>query len=475
MSKPTAPELKAPPYSMEAEMSVIGSMLIDKQAVEFAMEKLTSDSFYDEKTRTAFRAMTEMQKDGKTIDIVTLADELKRQSLLEKVGNAEFLTETMNMVPTAAHIEAYVRIVTEMETLRGLVDAAIEISQKCYLRFDEPEEILDFAEKKVFAIAERQLKQGIEPVQPAVTEMMDLVEHLYEKKRPIGGLTTGFYKLDKCTTGFQPGNFIVLAARPGMGKTAFALNILDHVTVVKKTPALFYSLEMTKQEIMFRMVSARANVNLGRLRTGFFLKEQWGPLTKSFEEIYEAPLYFDFSGAGSSILTLRASARRLASKLRSEGKQLGFIVIDYLQLMHGSGKRSDNRQQEVAEISRGLKGLALDLQVPVMALSQLNRSPEEHGRGGRPQLAHLRESGNIEADADIVMFIWREALYKKAEAVSDELMREAKLLIAKHRNGPTGDIELNFIKECVKFTSVDKTLQDTAERQEVEQNASSES
>ncbi len=447
-------DLKVPPYSIEAEMAVLGCMLIEKDALEQALEMLHPESFYDDRHAKLFGAIKDMSGNNSAIDIVTLVDALKKNGSLEAVGGTDYLTEVMNVVPTAAHVEAYARIVQQKEILRALINTSTNVVSSCYRQDEEPGFLLDSAEQAIYKIADRlNNKKGLLPLSEMLGETIEHLETLHQKKAAVTGVPTGFTKFDTMTSGFQPGNLIILAARPGMGKTSMALDIALHAGVHKKIPTIIYSLEMSQQEIVMRLLSALAMVPLQKLRTGFFRKEDWPVLTRKAEVLSESPIYLDHSSSGVSIMTLRATARRLAAQLRSKGTPLGLIVIDYLQLMQGSRRTPESRQTEIAEISRSLKGLALDLKVPIIALSQLNRSTEEHGRDGKPQLSHLRESGAIEQDADLVGFIYREGMYKKDP--DPETQRRAKLIIAKQRNGPLGEVDLVFIGECARFQNLE--------------------
>lgn len=450
---------KAPPHSLEAEMAVLGCMMIEKEALELAAERLVPGSFYAPKNGKLFEIFLEMARAEKTVDILTVAAELRQREMLVEIGGADYLARMIEEVPTAAHIEDYVRMVREEETLRSLVTASTRIIQRCHAREEEPREILDIAEKEIFDVADREVRQGVQPIAAMIPELQGNIEKLYENKRSITGIPTGFRYFDQLTTGLQPGNLVMLAARPGVGKTALALNIVKHVAVDRNIPTIFYSLEMSQHEIGMRLVSLMADVHLQRIRTGFLKNEEMPIVNNAMEELYNSQIFLDFSSSGLTAMSLRGSARRVAGRLRKDGKKLGLIVIDYIQLMRGSGtRRGENRQAEVSEISRSVKSLAMELNIPILALSQLNRSTEERGRDGRPQLADLRESGSLEQDSDLVAFIWREAMYKKDPP--EDLLRKAKLIIAKQRNGPTGDVHLTFLKEYARFVDAELNQQE---------------
>ncbi len=440
--------LKVQPYSADAEQAVLGCMLIDKEAIEVAIESLSEDNFFIDNNRKLFAIMKEMVLANKTVDVITLSDELNKRELMASFGGAEYLTNAVNSVPTTAHLTDYIRIVREKDTLRNLINAATKVVGDCYKQDEDPELLLDNAERLIYSIADQKRKTGLTHVADMLHGMIDQFEALHQNKQSITGVPTGFKKFDEMTAGFHPGNLIILAARPGVGKTAFALNIALHCAVKNKLPVAFFSLEMSQQEIGMRLFSAVTNISLSKLRTGFFDKSAWPMITRKAEVLSESPIYLDSSSA-VSIMSLRSSARRLASQLKAKGTPLSMIMIDYLQLMQGSRKNPENRQTEISEISRSLKGLAQDLRIPIVALSQLNRSTEERGREGKPQLSNLRESGAIEQDADLVAFIYREAMYKN-EPTPEEMGR-AKLIIAKQRNGPQGEVDLTFVRECARF------------------------
>ncbi len=441
-------DLKVPPYSAEAELAVIGCMMIDKESLETALESLTESTFYLDKNAKTFSILKEMALNNKAVDVITLTDELSKRELLSSFGGAEYFTEAVNSVPTTAHLNDYIRIVKEKNILRNLINAATKVVGDCYKQGDDPQMLLDNAEKLIYSISDQQKRLGLTHVADMLHGMIDRFEMLHQNKQAVTGVPTGFKKFDELTAGLHPGNLVILAARPGVGKTAFALNIAINCAVKKKYPVAIFSLEMSQQEIGMRLFSAVTNISLSNLRTGFFQKSEWPMITRKAEVLSDSPIYLDSSSA-VSILTLRSSARRLASQLKAKGTPLALIIIDYLQLMQGSRKNPENRQTEISEISRSLKGLAQDLALPILALSQLNRSTEERGREGKPQLSNLRESGAIEQDADLVAFIYREAMYKTEPAPED--LGKAKLIIAKQRNGPQGEIDLTFIRECARF------------------------
>ncbi|OGR84581.1 MAG: replicative DNA helicase [Elusimicrobia bacterium RIFCSPLOWO2_01_FULL_54_10] len=441
-------DLKVPPYSEDAERAVLGCMLIDKESLETAVESLTDQNFYCGPNGKIFSIMKDMVLASKVVDVITLSDELSKRELLDTIGGADYLTQAINAVPTAAHINDYIRIVKEKDILRNLINAASKVVGDCYKTTDDPDRLLDEAERLIYSIADQKRSSTMTPLSDMLHGMIDHLEALHRREQMVTGVPTGFKKFDELTSGLQPGNLIILAARPGVGKTALALNIALHCSIARKLPVVIFSLEMSQQEIGMRLFSSVTNIPLGKLRTGFFKKSDWPMITRKAEVLSDSPIHLDTSSE-LTVFNIRSATRRLARRLKAKGTPLALVIIDYLQLMSGSRKSPESRQTEIAEISRSLKGLARDLNVPVLALSQLNRSPEERGREGRPQLSHLRESGAIEQDADLVAFIYREGMYKTDRTPED--MRRAKLIIAKQRNGPQGDIDLTFVDECARF------------------------
>lgn len=454
MRKITQPgDLRVPPHSTEAENAVIGCMLIEKNSMEYALEILNGDEFYSDPHKIVFNVIREIHAKGGVVDVMTVGEVLRTRDILGKIGGAEFMIETMNSAPSAAHIEAYVRIVRDRWQLRELMNATMEIQADIYADPDDVAEILDASEKRIYAIADKGDKKGIRHIKETMMEMGDHIDKLKLEKRAVTGIPTGFKRFDELTSGLQKANFCILAARPGVGKTSLALNIITHVGMTLKKPVAFYSLEMSQQEIGYRLVSIVSGVPLRKITTGFFDESMARKITEAREKLYDSPIYLDHSVSAVSAMSLRASARRLSSQLKSKGAELGLIVIDYLQLMGGSGftRRAESRQQEIAEISRSIKGLAIDLNLPILALSQLNRQVEDHGRSGRPRLSDLRESGSLEQDADLVAFVYREGMGRADKDHDEKDFRETELIIAKQRNGPLGVSRLVFLNELTKF------------------------
>lgn len=431
---------KVPPHSDEAEKSVLGSILIDRDAIVQVSEFLRPEHFYQSKHGDIYRAMIALFEAREPIDLVTLPQKLKSMKLLSGVGGVSYISTLVAGVPSSANVRNYGEIIQAYYTRRRLIadsSAMIEMS------FDEGAEIatiLDSAEQKVFSLSQASLKQGFLPIRNILAESFDRLDELSKKSGTLRGVATGFSDLDNCLAGMQDSNLLILAARPGMGKTALALNIAQFASVVSKVPVGFFSLEMSKEELSDRMLVAQADIDAWRLKTGKLTPTDYEKLSEAMGILAEAPLFIDDS-PGISVLEMRTKARRLKSE-----HNLGLIFVDYLQLV--KGRNLENRVQEVAEISQGLKNLARELKIPVVALSQLSRSIEHRGLGSAPQLSDLRESGSIEQDADVVMFLYRE---------DTEDLSNVKLSVAKHRNGPLRTIDLRFKGERVRFYGTDRT------------------
>ena len=431
---------RVPPQNIDAEMSVLGAMLIKKEAITQAQELLKADDFYREAHRLVYESMLELAADSEPVDLVTLAEALRKKELLEKIGGISFLTQLANYTPTAANLVYHAKIVKEKSELRHLIDAATEIASNAYEATDDVTDIMDDAEKKILAVAGSQATGGFEPIKDIVINAIDHVETIYENKGGLTGIDTGFTDLNNMTSGLQKSDLVLVAARPSMGKTAFTLNIATFAAMHGHTVA-FFSLEMSKEQLVQRMLCSEGGIDSQRLRTGTLGDEDWSNLIATADKVSKAKLFIDDT-AGIGVMELRSKARRLKAE-----HGLDLIVIDYLQLMQGRSKGGDNsRQQEVSEISRSLKALARELDVPVVALSQLSRSVESR-TVKKPMLSDLRESGSLEQDADIVMFLYREDYYDQ----ETERKNITEVIIAKHRNGPIGTIELFFQKEFTKF------------------------
>ncbi len=426
-------DVRIPPHSDEAESSVLGSILIDKDAVISVMEFLRPEHFYNEKNGQIFKAMISLYEERVPIDLITLTEKLKKQKNLSKTGGSTYLTDLVNNVPTSAHVEEYGKIIKDNYTKRELISAAAKVTEKAFDESQEAASVLDRAEQEIFSLSQRYLKQAFMPVKDALAESFDRLDELHKRAGGLRGIPSGFKDMDNLLAGFQASNMVVLASRPGVGKTAFSLNIARHVSVEEKIPVGVFSLEMSKEELVDRLLVKQAEIDAWKLKTGKLEEEDFSRLSEAMGILAEAPLFIDDTPA-ISVLEMRTKARRLQVE---HGLQL--IVVDYLQLVRG--RQLENRVQEVSEISMGLKNLARELKVPVIACSQLSRAVEIRG-GQRPRLADLRESGSIEQDADVVMFLYRE---------DEENLENITLEVSKHRNGPTGIIRLRFVPTRVSF------------------------
>jgi len=442
-SSPTPPGREVP-HSLEAEMSVLGAMLLDKDVIHAVLEKCTADSFYRTPHRLLFDAIVTLADSGTPVDVVTLTDALRREGHLDQVGGAAYLNTLFDYLPTTAHLDSYLDIVQEKALLRQLSNTSTEIVTSCHRPEARAEEVLDDAEKRIFELTQRRLKGAVVPMNVLVHQAMARVENLQKSAGMLTGIGTGFKDLDGMTCGLQPSDLVVLAARPSMGKTAFALNIAEHAAVVDKVPVGIFSLEMSKEQLVMRLLCAHSRVNAQNVRQGFLSQQGLEKLVHGCSALSEAPIYIDDS-PGMSNLEIRAKARIMKAKY-----DIGLIVIDYLQLMHISGSRPDNRQQEVSDMSRSLKALARELEVPVLLLSQLNREAENR-RDHKPMLSDLRESGAIEQDADVVVLLMRPAAYPDLIEARPEDRHLAYLNLAKQRNGPTGERKLVFLEEYTRF------------------------
>lgn len=447
-------EERIPPQAIDAEMAVLGSMLLDSEAVTDALEILTPEHFYKESHQKIFDTIKTLVDRGQAVDIVTLSEELKKKNLLTQLGGELYLTQLVDKVATTAHVKHYAEIVYKKFVVRDLIRTATALVQRCYKEEDdEPQVLIDSAADQIYKLSQKQKLSGFVASKDLAPEVMDLLEKAVQNKSAVQGVPTGLSRFDERTGGFRKSDLIILGARPSQGKTALALNMAHHACVNCGIPVAFFSLEMGRHSIFERMIGAAAQVEIHKLRRGYFDRSKWSDLTREMGRLASAPFYIDDT-SGLSITELRMRARRLASELKKQGKELGLIVIDYLQLIRCGERRMENRQQEVSEISRMLKDLARTLNVPVVALSQLSRKNEDKGRtSNRPQLSDLRESGSIEQDADVVALIHREAYYKPEGPEREAVEREAKLIIAKQRNGPVGDVDLMFIAEYALFTN----------------------
>ena len=431
------------PHSIEAEQSVIGSMLMDREAVIAASEIIIGSDFYQHQYGVMFDAMVELFNEGKPVDLVTLQDRLKEKDVPPEVSSLDFVRDIVTMVPTSANVKSYAQIVHEKAVLRKLIRTTEEIANTCYAGKDPLEDILADTEKQIFNLLQSRSPQDFVPIKQVAINVLEKIEEAYKTQGTVTGVPTGFIDLDYKLSGFQPSDLVLIAARPSMGKTAFVLNVVDHVAVRKGLPCMVFSLEMSKEQLVNRMLSMESNVDAQKLRTGSLTDSDWDAVVEGVGIIGNAKLVIDDT-PGISISELRSKCRKM--KLEHG---LSIVIIDYLQLMSGSGKGgNDNRQQEISEISRSLKALARELHAPVVALSQLSRACETR-TDHRPMLSDLRESGAIEQDADVVMFLYRDDYYNK----DTEHPNEAEVIIAKQRNGPIGTVTLIWKPEYTKFVN----------------------
>jgi replicative DNA helicase len=429
------------PHDIEAERAVLGSILISNEAIYTAIEQIDPDDFYRPQHQRVFRVMQELAKRSEPVDVVTLQSLLSSRGELEGAGGLSGIVELGEAVPTAANVRYYLDIVRKKAMLRRLISAATEIASGAY-ESAEPEETVDAAEKAIFEIAKTKAKQGVTPIAEIVATTFQRIEKLAEERKPITGVSTGLHRLDVTTAGLQPSDLIIVAGRPSMGKTAFSIGMGLHASTVDGKTVAIFSLEMSKESLVTRMLCSDGRIDSARLRGGFLNEDDWPKLARAAGRISEAPIYIDDSGA-LSVLELRAKCRRLAAEAG-----LDLIVVDYLQLMRGS-PGAQSREQEISEISRGLKALAKELDVPVVALSQLNRAVEQRV-DKRPGLADLRESGAIEQDADVIMFVYRDEVYNK----DTEHKGIAEIIVGKQRNGPVGTVRCRFFHEFTRFDSL---------------------
>jgi replicative DNA helicase len=436
------------PHNLEAERALLGSILLDNDSLNSALEILSKEDFYSDAHRVTFESMVALSEKNRTIDLVTLSEELARNGLLEKSGGAGYLAALTDGVPigTMAAVGEYCRIVKEKSTVRRLINASNTVIARCLEGTDDPEVLIDLAQSQVFDIAEQRVTSGFATIREIVKTSFGKIDVLFDRGQRVTGIETGFVDLDNMTSGLQAGELIVVAARPSLGKTALALNIAAYASIEKQKVVGVFSLEMSKESLVIRLLCSEARIDSHKLRTGFSSREDWSRMTAALGRLSEAPLYIEDTPA-LSIMQIRAKARRLKAE-----KGLDMLIVDYLQLVSGQG-RFENRTQEVSYISRSLKSIAKELKVPVLALSQLSRAPEMRP-GQRPQLSDLRESGSIEQDADVVIFIFRERKSAEEQEAGEEFAHggsETRLIIGKQRNGPTGEVPVVFLKPYAKF------------------------
>lgn len=438
---------KTMPHNLEAEQSVLGSMFLSKYAVQKGVESLTSDLFYSDRNAKIFDAMVSLAEKSKPIDLTTVATELEDRKLLKQVGDIEYITEIVNSVPSSANIDEYIKIVEEKAILRRLINEATSIVNDGYNTSEDFNDVLDNAEKKILNVVKTRKGSEFRSIQDVLIKTQSDLERLAQTKNEITGLQTGFYDLDKVTSGLHPNELIIIAARPAMGKTAFALNLATNIALYNNKPVALFNMEMGAEQLAMRMLSSQGQLDGYKLRNGRLENNDWKRVNEAISRLSDTKIFIDDT-PGMTISEIRAKCRRLAS---SESG-LGIVIIDYLQLISGSAKYAGNRQQEVSEISRSLKTLAMELNIPIVALAQLSRTVE--GREDkRPLLSDLRESGSIEQDADIVAFLYRDDYYTKQISI-DENTSKSEFIIAKHRNGPTTTIDLVFKRNTSTFVSM---------------------
>ncbi|MBU1290505.1 MAG: replicative DNA helicase [bacterium] len=440
-----------PPQNISAEQAALGSMFLQEDAILHGVDILRPEDFYKKAHQIIFKCILELFEKSRGVDLVTLTEELNRKNLLEEIGGVTYLTNLINSVPTAANIEHYIKIIEEKSILRNLINNATKIISMGYEEKEDAKILLDKAEHLIFEVSERNLGQSFVPIKEILQDSFEKIENLYHRDEFITGIPSGFDEFDDITTGFQPSELIVIAGRPGMGKTAFCMTIAQYIAVSKNIPVALFSLEMSKSQLVQRMLCSEARVDAHNLRKGRLAESDWPTLSMAAGRLASAPIFIDDT-AGITCLEIKAKARRLKAQ-----HNLGLVIIDYLQLITSSG-RVENRQQEISEISRSLKGLARELNVPIIAVSQLSRAVEQRIER-RPRLSDLRESGAIEQDADLVVFLYREEYYK----TKTEKKGIAEIIISKQRNGPTGQIDLAFIKEYAKFENLARIPEEDSE------------
>lgn len=436
--------LKVPPHNLEAEQAVLGALMLDPQKGSVVFEILRPEDFYRDNHKNIFLVIRDVFERGDPVDLVTVAEELRQNGRLESIGGIGTVSQIASSVPSASNVEYYARIVTEKALLRQLIKMAGYIGEKGYEAGEEAVDLLEEAERLIIDISQRKTKDGFITIRSILLQTFDKIEYLYSNKGNLTGVPSYFKELDRITSGWQPSDLIIVAARPSMGKTAFALNMAQNAAIKSGVKVALFSLEMSKEQLVQRILCSEAMVDQQRVRTGELLDSDWPKLTQAVGPLSEAPIFIDDT-VGISLAELRSKARRLKME-----QGLGLIMIDYLQLMT-IGRRAESRQQEVAQISRGLKGVARELGVPVIALSQLNRGVEQR-QDKRPVMSDLLESGSIEADADLISFIYRDEYYNP----ESDKKGIAEIIIAKHRNGPVGTIDLGYLKEFTKFVNLDR-------------------
>ena len=445
----SAASARVPPHDLDAERAVIGAMLVSEAAVSVVGEMLDAQDFYSETHRVLYGTMMRLYSRGEPIDQLTLSDELRSVGEFDRVGGRQYVFRLVESVPTAANAARYAEIVRGKALLRAVIDARDRIQQEAFAEPEDVTQALDAAEQLIYGVSNRQLKVHLAPVSELAPSTLEMIQRLYEQEGEVTGVESGFEDLDRMTTGFHKSDLVILAARPAMGKTALALNAIWHAAGIKGLPVAIFSLEMSKEQLVQRLISQVTRIRTQDLRSGNVGAEDWPKLVRGVAEVARAPVWIDDT-AGITLMEMRAKVRRLASRLNAQGEiPLSLVVVDYLQLMIGQRTRAENRQQEIAEISRGLKVLARDLNIPVVAIAQLSRAVEQR-HDKRPLLSDLRDSGSIEQDADMVMFLYRDEYYNPD---SDD-KGIAEIIIGKHRNGPTGKVQLAWLEQYTKFASL---------------------
>ena len=439
--------MRSLPQSLEAEQSVIGSMIIDKSAISKALEKLNEEDFYKDGHKVIFKAIKDMYSQDMAVDLVTLLENLKSKDKLEKAGGVTYISEVSSQVITTANLDAYIKIVEDKSMLRKLIKSSTAIIEESYTKQDKVEEVLDGAQKKIFDLAEKKGSSEFEPLSNVLERGFLEIERLFNNKGSITGVGSGIRDLDAKTSGFQKGDMVLIAARPSMGKTTFALNIAEFAALVENKSVVIFSLEMSKEQLAYKLLCSEANVDMLKLRTGNLDEDDWDRIARATGPLSKARIYIDDT-AGLSVMEMRSKCRKIKMEYG-----IDLILIDYLQLMSGSS--SENRQQEVSEISRSIKALAKEMECPVIALSQLSRAPEQRA-DHRPMLSDLRESGSIEQDADVVMFLYRDEYYNK----ETEEKNIGECIIAKQRNGPVGTVKMAWIGSHSKFANLELTYKE---------------
>ena len=440
---------RVPPHDLDAERAVIGAMLVSETAVAAVAERLDAEDFYSEVHRIIYAAMMRLYSRGDPIDQLTLTNELRSVNEFERIGGRPYVFQIVESVPPAANAGRYAEIVRGKALLRAVIDVGSRITEDAFREPENVSEALDSAEQLIYGVSNKTLREHLAPIKDLAPGTLEMIQRLYEQEGEVTGVETGFEDLDRLTTGFHKSDLVILAARPAMGKTAMALNAIWHASGEKKMPVAIFSLEMSKEQLVQRLISQTTRIPAQALRSGNVKAEDWPKLVRGVAEVARAPIWIDDT-AGVTLMEIRAKVRRLASQLNATGERpLSLVVVDYLQLMIGQGNRQENRQQEIAEISRGLKVLARDLDVPVLAIAQLSRAVEaRHDK--RPLLSDLRDSGAIEQDADMVMFLYRDEYYNSE---SDD-KGIAEVIVGKHRNGPTGKVQLAWLEQYTKFASL---------------------